>query len=235
MEAQGLVGAAALALVHVLAGRIPLFDTGRPRWLSGAAGISIAYVFVHLLPELAEGQARWLEARPEGPFPWLEEQIYLAALLGLLAAYTIHHVAADDERGWFVSRTGGIAVYNVLIGDRLARLGGVTLGLAVAALGAHVLVNDVALRREHGARYEVAGRFVLAAAILLGALWGARRPPAGLGSFLLTAVLSGGILLNTLQEELPSARRGRLGVFVAGAVGYAALWLLLLRAIRGGG
>ena len=232
MPAEGLAGAAALALVHLLAGRIPRAETGRPRWLSTAAGLSIAYVFVHLLPELAVGQRRWLEARPDRPLPWLEEQIYLVALAGLLVAYVAHHLEADSERGWFATRMAGMALYNGLIGARLAQMGGVTTALAVVALGAHLLVNDMALRREHGARYDGAGRLALAAAILVGALLGARQASAGLAPTLVTAALSGGILLNTLQEELPSARRGRLGAFVAGAAAYAALWLLLLHALR---
>ena len=49
--------AAMLAVIHLFAGHLQVFDRiPRSRWLSFGSGISVAYVFVHLLPELEEGE-----------------------------------------------------------------------------------------------------------------------------------------------------------------------------------
>ena len=74
--------------------------------------------------------------------------------------------------------------------------------------------------------YDHAGRWVLAAAVVLG--WGLnvflRLPeivPALLQSF-----LAGGILLNVLNEELPRERESRFWAFALGALIYGAVLLL---------
>lgn len=89
------------------------------------------------------------------------------------------------------------------------------------------MVNDYGLREDHKRTYDRIGRWILAAAIFVG--WG-----VGLVSEIneaalavLFAFLAGGIVLNTLKEELPRERKSRFWAFAVGAVAYAILLLAL--------
>jgi hypothetical protein len=223
-----LVGVIALAGLHLVAGHLHRGAGRRPAWLSAAGGMSIAYVFVHLLPELAETQARWIEARPDRPLDWLETQIYVAALVGVIVALGLERVAGTGRRHRFWLHTTSFAIYNALIGGFALRLRGVApLILAVLAFGAHFLINDHSLHRQYGRAYERLGRWVLAAAIVTG--WGVAMvwtPPVVLVAVVL-GLLSGGIILNAIKEELPEERAGRFSSWVAGALVYALLLLVL--------
>ena len=89
------------------------------------------------------------------------------------------------------------------------------------------VVNDHGLHELHRQRYDTLGRWLLAAVVLPG--WSIRylfRFPE-LVPVVLQAILAGGVLLNVLKEELPAARQSRYWAFGAGALGYAALLLLL--------
>jgi hypothetical protein len=225
-----LTGVVVLALLHVFAGRLHGDTLARPTWLSVASGLSVAYVFVHLLPELAETQVRWLEARPERPFVWLDRQVYLATLAGVILALGLDRLTAGrgtrGPRFWL--HTASFAIYNLLVGGFALRVHSVLpMVLAVIAFGAHFLVNDHGLHAQYGRAYTRYGRWLLAAAIVVGWLIAmVSRPPVVLVATLL-GMLSGGIILNVIKEELPEKREGRFSAFVAGATGYAALLLAL--------
>ena len=216
-----------LAAVHLFAGSIfPVTGARRPHWLSVAGGITVAYVFVHILPELAEEQAGWLELRPDRPLEWLEHQIYVGALIGVLFAYGLDHVAHEHSPARFWARLGSFALYNVLIGYYATHIKDPTrLALAAFALGAHFLVNDRALKREGETLYRQSGRLLLASSVVLGALLGftVKLPEPVLAAAF--AVLAGGIILHALDEEIPAEREGRFGFFALGAVAYTALLL----------
>jgi hypothetical protein len=220
------IGVFVLAGVHLVAGHLHRGAPKRPTWLSAAGGISIAYVFVHLLPELAETQKSWLEVTPERALGWLESQIYIAALLGVILALALDRVTRTGRRRRFWVHTGSFAIYNALIGGFALRVHGVApLVLAVLAFGAHFLINDHSLYGQYGRVYERAGRWVLAAAIVLG--WFVARlwsPPFVIVAAIL-GLVSGGIIVNSIKEELPEERAGRLSPWVAGALAYALLLL----------
>jgi hypothetical protein len=222
-----LVGALALAMLHLAAGRLHRGAEVRPAWLTAASGMSVAYVFVHLLPDLAETQARWLEARADRALWWLENQVYLATLLGVIVSLGLARASPRGERRYFWPRLTSFAVYNALIGGFALRYHSVTaLLLALVAYGAHFLINDHSLHRTYGRGYERIGRWVLAGSIVVGwlvaVLW---RPPVVVVA---TAVglIAGGIVLNAIKEELPE-REARFAPWVAGAVGYTLLLLAL--------
>lgn len=220
------IGVLVLAGVHLAAGHLHRGAPKRPAWLSAAGGMSIAYVFIHLLPDLAEMQERWLEARPDRAFRWLEAQVYIAAFLGVVFAVSLDRVTRAGRRRGFWLHTGAFAIYNALIGSFAMRVHGPTaIVLAVIAFGAHFLVNDHGLYVQYGRAYERSGRWVLAAAIVLGwliaLLW---SPPVVVVAAVL-GLVSGGIIVNAIKEELPEDRAGRLSPWVAGALAYAVLLL----------
>lgn len=206
-----LVAALALALAHLLAGRMRFLEVvPRSAWLSAAGGIAVAYVFVHLLPELGDTHARG------------GEEVWLLALGGLALFYAVEqHSSAERPRAFELSMAT-FAVYNALIGYLLAR-GQEQLALFTAALGVHFVVNDAALRRRHREAYDRFGRWLLTGAILAG--WGAGQlaeiSERGIGFVI--AFVGGGVILNTIKEELPGDRRARVAPFLAGAAAYAAL------------
>jgi zinc transporter ZupT len=232
------------AAVHILGkGMVFLQSTPRSAWLSLAGGVSVAYVFVHLLPELAEHQEtfrRETEHRP-GPLAGMESHTYLIALLGLAVFYGLDRLARTSARqeeragrekrpskGAFWLHLGSFAIYNVLIGYLLLHREETDLrGLLIygVAMGLHFIVNDQGLREHHGRAYDEQGRWILAAAPLLG--WGiglVTELPA-LAIAALFAFLAGGVVLNVLKEELPEERESRFWAFAAGTGAYAALLL----------
>lgn len=240
-ELEALVAAAVLAGVHLLAGKLR-FLGGVPRsaGLSAFGGISVAYVFVHLLPELAAGQAAVEEAdEATGVLGFLEDHVYLMALLGLVVFYAVEsHSAQSGRRRREGAGDDGIAgqafwlsiasfsVYNAIIGYLLLReeLDQTSaLVLFTLALAVHFVVNDFALHERHAAAYRRVGRWIVAGAVLLG--WGigtlARVPEPAIA--LVVAFIAGGIVLNVLKEELPGERRARVLPFVTGAALYTAL------------
>lgn len=238
-----LVAAAALGLVHVLAGKLRFLE-GIPRsvWLSAAGGISVAYVFVHLLPELAASQAA-VEEGAEGLLPFIDEHVWVVALVGLALFYGVEkHSLSSRQRQ---EKTGGedtttddafwlsmasFAVYNGLIGYLLLHGQSEdvqTLVLFTLALGVHFVVNDFALREHHKEAYRRVGRWVLLVAVLAGWLVAAITEVSEAALALVLAFIAGGVVLNVLKEELPGERRARFGAFALGAAGYAGLLQLV--------
>lgn len=233
-----LLFALGLALVHLVAGKLRFLGViPRSRWLSFASGISVAYVFAHLLPEVAAGQRALAEA---GVTRYVVEEghVWLLALLGLVAFYGLERAAKGSregnieegeertETGVFWLHMASYGLYNLLIGYLLTEGGGgVGAGIFLfwTAMALHFFVNDYGLRTDHKAQYTRTGRWLLAGAVIVGALIGLRAEVheavvAGLISF-----LAGGVVLNVLKEELPEERESRFLPFALGAAGYAAL------------
>lgn len=216
----------------------------RNAWLSAFGGVSVAYVFVHLLPELAEGQRAVEGHTGDGPLlDFLEHHVYLVGLAGLAVFYGVEKHALDSrrrrrERGGadrttddaFWLSTASFAVYNGVVGYLLLR-GDLdeprALVLYTVALGVHFVINDLSLREHHADAYDRIGRWVIAAAVLVGWFVGVvTEVPERAIAFVL-AFIGGGVLLNVLKEELPGERQARFLPFLAGAAGYAALLQLL--------
>ena len=237
-DALALVAALVLAAVHVAGGRLR-FLGGIPRsaWLSAFGGVSVAYVFVHLLPELARGQE---EIEGEGGIlGFLEDHVYLMALLGLALFYGVEthslrsraarRAATGDDRthdGAFWLSIGSFAVYNAVIGYLLMRgelEEASALALYTFALAVHFVINDFGLREHHKDAYERVGRWVIAAAVLAGWVVGAVTTISERAIALVVAFIAGGVVLNVLKEELPGERQARFLPFIAGAALYAVL------------
>lgn len=234
---------AAFAAVHVLGGRMQFLRTvPRSIWLSAAGGVSVAYVFVHLLPELATRQQDFADAATQaGAIAGLERHVYLLALLGLAIFYGLERLARGSARRRqrvsgirrpsprvFWVHLGAFAIYNVLVGYLLLhREETDARGLAIyaIAMGLHFVVNDYGLREQHGDAYDHTGRWLLAAAPVVGWVAGLRweLPAVGIGA--LFALLAGGVVLNVMKEELPEDRESRFLAFAAGAAAYSALLL----------
>jgi hypothetical protein len=225
-----LIAASGLALLHLLAPRLHGEALDRPIWVSLAAGMSVAYVLVELLPELAENQQLWLEARPDRALHWLHRQVYVAAMLGMILALGTNYltIAREKPLARFWINTSWAALHSLIVGAvglQINRVDGVLL--ALVAFGAHFLVNDHSLL-VHGQRaFARYGRWVLAAAVMVGwAMTAGARPHVIVIAGLL-GILSGSIILTVIKEELPEEGQHRFPMFVFGAVTYAMLLLAM--------
>lgn len=233
-----LVGALALALVHALSGHLRLGRIAhRRRWLSLAAGVSVAYVFLDLLPLMSDKERAFLEAAEGRMLPFPQLRVYVAALLGFTAFYGLEHLVGQ-RRGMHAASTqvedrvcegtmvplhaGAFALYNLMMGYLLVEWTRGVAGLALycSALALHFLVNDEAMRRDYGPRFDGVGRWLMAGSVAGGALaaWAAPVPIDCLT--IVVGVVAGGVMINSIKDELPRVGEGRFPYFLAGAVGY---------------
>lgn len=237
-----LFAALGLAAIHLVAGKLPFLEgLPRSRWLSAAGGVAVAYVFIHLLPELNARQ-RDLETTLGESLAFVEHHVYVVALAGLATFYGIERIAkrtprpssqgngAGSSSGVFWLHMTSFGLYNLLIGYLLLHReepGLANLLVFAVAMALHFVVADYGLREHHQADYECAGRWVLAAGLLLGWILGRTVTirPAVLA--VMVAFLAGAIILNVMKEELPAERQSRFLPFATGAIGYTALLLAI--------
>jgi hypothetical protein len=232
-----------MVLGHLFAGNLRLLPRiSRNICLSAAGGVSVAYVFIHLLPELQVAQVIVSES-PNAFLDFIEHHIYLIALMGLSIFYGLewmvrqsarqqsqgqNRVQSETKIYWL--HIGSFAANNVLIGYLLVHRGESdmrSLVLFVIAMGLHFLVNDNALNDHHEDDYARRGRWILAAAILIGWMLGYLIKLPELYIYMLLAFLAGGIILNVLKEELPDEGQSDFRAFIIGVVAYTALLLAL--------
>jgi hypothetical protein len=235
------VAALVFAAIHLL-GRSIAFLRTKPRnvWLSAAGGISIAYVFVHILPELSHHQdLLTTEVRPFGLPDIGERDVYFAALVGLATFYGLELWARTSarrragrdgvrrpSRRTFWLQLVFYATFNLIIGylllhrDEADRLSLLTYAIAMAM---HFVVADQGLREQFYPAYDASGKWVLAAAPILGWAMGVfiDVPPAAIST--LFAFLAGAIILNVLKHELPEERQSDFFAFAFGAIAYATI------------
>jgi hypothetical protein len=205
------------------------FIRDRRSVVSFGAGMAVAYVFVYLMPELHSVRSSFAEA-VSTPLPYKGMVVYFLALVGFLVFYGIDNLrtrlgeTAGQGLGLeFKLHIGGFAAYVCLIGYLLVDNLEETLlstVLYATAIVFHFVAVDHALREEHGGTYQRTGRFILAGACMFG--WGLGLVialPRHMLS-LLTAFISGAIIINSAIMELPGERDGRFLPFMTGGIVY---------------
>lgn len=235
--------AISLALIHLYSGKLRFLNTiPRSRWLSMASGVSVAYVFVHILPDLSEQQEAISQI---GALGFLEYHVYLLALLGLTVFYGLEQMVKESQRkqtqnkldasntteaGVFWLHIASFAIYNTLIGYLLLHRetpGLLSLFFFFVAMGLHFVVNDYGLREDHKRTYHQIGRWILAAAIIVGWVIGTATKISNAAIAVLFSFLAGSVIFNVLKEELPEERKSRFWAFAVGVAVYSALLLAL--------
>ena len=235
-------GAAALlfAATFLAGGRVHPFQrliNDRRSIISFGAGMSAAYVFVHVMPELHGVRQAFLES-VSAPLRYEGMGVYFLALVGFLAFYGLDHLRGSlqetDEEGQtgpaFKIHVGGFAAYVLLMAYLLVHNleeTSVSTVLYAVAIAFHFLAVDHSLRDEHGTAYERIGRFVLAGMAVFG--WGMGLLIALPNSVLalLTAFISGAVIMNSAIMELPSEKDGRFLPFMIGGIVYGLILLPL--------
>jgi xanthine/uracil/vitamin C permease (AzgA family) len=98
----GLLLAVGLGVVHIFASQSEKIGVIPQRWwISVAGGVSIAYIFLDIFPELSKAQEE-LEHSTYPLLGYLENHIYLLALVGLAIFYGLEKLALrsrTDRRG----------------------------------------------------------------------------------------------------------------------------------------
>ena len=242
LQIDTLVATLLFAMIFIFGWR--LHRTRTPRAvLSVGAGATASYVFVRMLPELGEAQTAFVAATAGRTLPAPELRVYTAALLGFVLFYGLENLVAwsrerpeteASDRHWaspvFLLHVGGFAFYAWLVTYLMVR--GISdtplpIVLYAIAMGLHFIGVDHSLLREHGAAYMRVGRFVLAGAALAG--WSvamiAEISPAAIITSL--ALVSGGVVMNSMVMELPTEKDGRFWPFMTGAAAYTTLLLLI--------
>ena len=231
-----------LSLVHINAAKLKFVRRSpRSRWLSIGSGVSVAYVFVHVLPDLSVAQQAFTASTEFLTF--IEHHVYVLALIGMLAFYGLERavqISKQESReagegnvtqpGIFWLHMASFSLYNALIGYLLTHReepGLISMWIYTAAMALHFVVNDYSLSDDHKRTYTRKGRWILSAAVIIGWAVGTQTNISEAITASLFALLSGGIILNVLKEELPQAGENRYWTFACGALCYSGLLLLL--------
>ena len=96
-------------------------------------------------------------------------------------------------------------------------------------MGLHIAPITNRLRSEHPAAYEHRGAILLALASLAGWACGLTLDIPGPLVLDMAAIVAGGVIVNAAIAELPKEREASYWSFVAGAVIYTGLLLVLSR------
>jgi hypothetical protein len=175
-----------LIIIHLFSKFVPLDRAYCKPWLSLGGGISLAYVFVVLLPEITRSQAIFQRASTQQELFFLENIMFIVALLGLLVFYSLEQLALysrenndkDDitTSDIFSIHIVSFAFHNFLIAYLLnTQEEQSALGLLfyTIAITLHILANDFTMREHHQHQYDMYGRWIIVAATLIGWLTGA--------------------------------------------------------------
>lgn len=234
-----LIFALGFASIHYCSKYMSLIkDIPRSRILSVAGGIAVSYVFLYLLPELVQHQKRVEQALNEGLGGFLQNHIYIIALLGLTIFYGLERMVKSSKKKYgeiaslksFWIHISFFFIYNSIIGYLLIREEFKSIWemfFYFLALGIHFVTIDRSLRKDHKKIYDKYGRISLTVAILFGWGIGSLYKVEDLIISVLVGFLAGGIILNVLKEELPEERESSFLAFALGLISYSILLMFI--------
>ncbi|TWT05292.1 hypothetical protein FQV26_12675 [Planococcus sp. CPCC 101016] len=232
-------------LIHIFTNYIKFLDRKRKnRLMSFVSGGSIAYVFLHLVPELTHYQEVAEEAQLTGWLESLDFVTYLATLIGIAFFYGISQLNDKSQqrnekendltrpsKPVFALEIVSFSLYNMLIGYLLIDLSGDNLAdyfIYFIVFSFHFIANNRVLHLTHEDLYTNIGRWVLAAAVLAGWLLYNFTETSELNIAFFSAFLTGGVILNILNDELPVEKNSSYPSFVAGLVMITVLLQIIL-------
>lgn len=245
MFIPGLLFTLGFVLVHLFTHYVKFLNNPQKNVLmSLVSGGSIAYVFLHLVPELAHYE----EVVEKAHLPYLFEHLtyfaYLLSLFGIALFYGIDKLndqsqtKNEDEKNLtrpqkriFFLHIAAFALYNGLIGYLLSYLSGDNLAayaIYFIVFSFHFITNNRILHLTHEDLYTTIGRWVLAIAVFSGWLINELTNASELTIALLSSFLTGGIILNIMNDELPEQKKSSFIAFAAGLIVIASLLQLII-------
>jgi len=216
---SGFLATLVLASIHLFANRPKILGwVWRGQFLSFASGVSLAYIFVDLLPSLAKGEPV-LKRTFDPIIPFLDLHTYLVALAGILFYYGIQ---SSEKSPWLPF--SGYLLFNFFIGASLSDSSNPEiqpLTLFTIAIGLHYFIKD---HLSHITKDPfMLGMLILS--LLSGYFIGYFAKIPDMVTAIGISFVSGGILLNVFQYELPKQEKEGYFWFFLGAVLYAAILL----------
>lgn len=230
----------AFAIVHISTNYIKFLSREpKNKLMSLVSGGSIAYVFLHLVPELTHYQEvaekaelpRWMES--------LDYVTYLVTLVGIAFFYGINQLSEKSEeenkrqknvsrphKSIFILEISAFAMYNMLIGYLLVELSGeyfIEYIIYFIVFSFHFVANNRILHLTHEDLYTKSGRWILAGSVLVGWLIYQLTSTSDLVIAFFSAFLTGGVVLNIMNDELPDEKNSSFPSFLFGLIFIAVL------------
>lgn len=203
---------------------------------SFSAGVSVAYAIIYAIPELC-GARESYKAVAGMMMPFEGKVVYFFALAGFVIFYGLEHFRhkTDPNLGGFGNSTfkiqiTGFAIYVWLMSYLVVSIveqSRISAFLYSIAIAFHFLALDHKLSGENGKAYTKLGRLLLASACAFGWGTGLLLPLPEYLLALLTAFISGAVIINSTVMELPKEKDGRFIPFLAGGTLYGILLLPL--------
>jgi hypothetical protein len=241
-----LVGAVVFAAINLYSYKLSRYvGSHKGKLLSLFGGVTATYVFLDLLPSLERSSLFLKQLGYNIPFITLyEDAIFLVVLIGFLVFFVLEHIAIRSRRT--KQRTSGIELGQTQASKQIFLihlstaafpafvfslvfifqfdLGPVVALLYAVAVSMHLFISSEIMLEHYKTLQVRFGRFVMAAAPLLGWVTSMLFPERIAEAYVLLAFISGVILYHSLRGELPTTfKRSSLAFFLLGAVVYAAL------------
>ena len=237
--------------VHLTAPRLyGLSERYKKAVISFSGGVAAAYVFFDLLPTIqrAGEHLRLLLYNYLGQASVSEVAIFGVAFVGFLVFFISEHAAIHSRRdtavrtgqhmdstpapeGIFAIHFGILALVSLLIAFNLrfeARTSLLGVMLFSIALILHFFGTDRTMELHYGSLFNKYGRYILSMMPLAGWALSVLFPERQSEAAVLLAFIAGAVLFNVIKDEVPGAERGEPKFFVAGALIYALVLLLLI-------
>jgi len=234
MTVESYIVSIVFIFIHLLADRlIPADRMKRNRWLSFSGGLAVSYVFIYVLPSLHERQESL-----EGHLRHfsMASELYVFSLLGLLLFYGIQ-TAVDDLKQkrskeaapFFWVQVVFFAIYNMLIAFIIvsAEMEGGQAVFYGVAIGFHFVAVAHELYQENPKKYQSKGRYVVASGMVLGSVIGLTLTVPSFIQSIITAFISGAMIMNVLKHEIPHEKEAHFPAFAIGVIVYMCLTLSL--------
>lgn len=218
--------------------------------ISFSGGIAVAYVFFDLLPAIQKAgeHLNLLLRNYVGQTSISEVAVFGVAFMGFLIFFISEHAAVHSRRraaantgqyidsvaapkGVFIVHLSILALLSLLIAYNLrfevrSSLPGALL--FSIALILHFFGTDRTMEIHYRNMFERFGRYMLGIMPLTGWTLSVFFPERQSEAAVLLAFIAGAVLFNVIKDEVPGAEKGEPKFFVAGALIYAVVILLLL-------
>jgi len=232
-----LFAALTFMLIHLLMPKAyPYFRKNQGKVFSFFGGITAAYVFLDLLPKLELTRTHF-----ESLFGGLPNFVYsiiapTLAFIGFMIFFALEHLAQSrdkngDNKKAFGLHLGNIIFINIVIGYILrfeADLSFIAVLLYTAILSLHFITLDKSMEEHYDTLYRKFGRYIAAAAPLIG--WGLSSifPENQSEGYLLLAFVVGVVLFNSIKNEVPEGKSRNIREFMVGALISGSLIIIIV-------
>ncbi len=216
-----------LAAMHLLGPRIHHFLQAKETIaISLGGGMAVAYVFLQLIPEVEQTHA------------FIGDAIHFFILIGFIIFYSIERYllllrlkSPTDSNSDFIFHLHlALAwIYNWLIIFTMPEqieTSAFHAVISTVAISLHLLYKDYILQVSHARAFNIWGRYVLASAPLIGWAMETYMGPTKMISDIAIAMLSGYVLYNVFNDELPNIEKSSFLLFISGIGIYLTLSVL---------